>query len=310
VADKSRQETLPKIGVVIVNYNNFSDTISYINNCLLKQLSVDLTIAVVDNDSDNESFSKLQEKFWDNPGIILIRNKTNTGYSGGNNLGIHSLENSGCEFILISNNDIEFDDDLLLKKLTVEYRKLDSVAFVAPVMLVNGKLSKVHYAWRLPGKMKEILSSTYLLKLIGYFYLKNFYYSIGINEKAALRVECLAGSFFMGSSSVFKETGYFDEKIFLYYEETILGHKVKELNKKNYLIQGILYNHFQEYSINTRFSYFQKHHMLLESKIYYWKNYCNAGWFFLTILKILYYINVLETIIIKPGLLFYEKAPK
>jgi GT2 family glycosyltransferase len=310
VPDNSSQEAKPKIGVVIVNYNNFNDTIKYINNCLRKQLSVDLTIAVVDNDSDNDSFSRLQGEFRDNTGISLIRNISNTGYSGGNNLGIHFLEKSGCEFILISNNDIEFEDVFLLKQLTEEYRKLKNVAFIAPVMLVNGKLSKVHYAWKLPDKMKEILSSTYLLKLLGYFYLKKFYYSIGINDKSALNVECLAGSFFLGSSSAFKEAGYFDENIFLYYEETLLGHKVKKINKNNYLIQGIFYNHFQEYSINTKYSIFQKHRILLESKTYYWKNYCNAGFPFLSVLKFLYYINLLETFIIKPQIVFHEKAGK
>ena len=308
MAETLKSELYPKIGVVIVNYNNYNDTIKYINKYLLKQSLIDLKIVIVDNHSPNESFSQLKQEFSGNSKIKLILNDKNSGYSGGNNIGISFLEISGFEYILISNNDIEIDDEFLLNKLIDEYNKLANIAFISPLMLIHGNVSRVHYAWRLPDKCKEILTSTFLLKFLGQSYLKKFYYDLPPDRMKPVKVDCLPGSFFLGKTDIFLKTGCFDEKTFLYYEETITGKNVKDLNMQNYLIPGLFYNHFQECSINTDYSYMAKHRLLVDSKLYYWKNYKNAGKLFLWLLKLLFYINVFETLIVKPGKIFYEKV--
>ena len=43
-----------------------------------------------------------------------------------------------------------------------------------------------------------------------------------------LDVENIAGSFFIARHDIFKAIGYFDENTFLFYEEDILGEKIKE----------------------------------------------------------------------------------
>lgn len=308
VPDIIHNEQIPKIGAVIVNYNNFSDTIKYVNRYLLKQLSVDMSIVIVDNHSPNDSFARLEKEFSGNPGIRIILNDRNIGYSGGINTGIHFLEKSRCDYILVTNNDIELYDVYLLYKLAGEYSKLNNIAFISPLMLVNGAVSKMHYAWKLPDKLKEILSSTYFLKSLGRKYLRNFYYDISANENVPVQVDCLPGSFFMGSCDSFNKAGALDENIFLYYEETLLGKIIKDLNMNNYLVPGLKYNHFQEYSVNTEFSYLVRHRLLLDSKLYYWKHYAGAKFPFLWLLRFLFYINVIETIIIKPGKVFHEKT--
>jgi GT2 family glycosyltransferase len=291
---------IPKAGVVIVNYNNFSDTIKYINDYLFKQESIDLEIVVVDNASPNESLKMLENEFSGNEKITIIANNKNSGYAAGNNIGIRFLEKTDCGYIVISNNDIEIDNRMLISELIVKYQSLENVAFISPVMLVNGNISKEYNAWRLPDKIKEIFNSSYTFKLAGYWYIRRFYYNIDFRNSEAIKADCLAGSFFLGSTQIFKEINYLDENTFLYYEENIIGRKVKDLKKQNYLIPDISYAHKPSSTVDNIFSIKEKHKILLNSKIYFWEHYCNAGIIFINLLKIGFLIYSIEHFFLLP----------
>jgi GT2 family glycosyltransferase len=274
-----------KLGVVILNFITYEDTIHYVKNDLYNQKDIELKIVIVDNASPNNSFQKLKEAFANDHKVILINNHENKGYATGNNIGIKLLEELEYEYILITNNDIRIEDDSLLSEMLKRYEKLESPAFVSPVMFVNSKVSRKYSAWKLPSKTKEILDSTYLFKFLGYPYLKMFYYKINPNSNVILKVDCLPGSFFMGKSSVFKAINYFDEQTFLYFEETILGNRVKKNNLINYLFQDLKYDHHSSQSIDKYFNNVKKHKLLLISRCYYWKHYMDGNTFFLNILK-------------------------
>jgi GT2 family glycosyltransferase len=290
---------LPRIGVAIVNYLNYHDTIRYIDNTLLKQEGINLTIAVVDNNSPNESYGALADRYSKDSKVFIIQNTENKGYASGNNIAIHFLETKACDLILVSNNDIEFSDRLLIKKLADEYKKVKDIAFISPLMLRNGVVNNEFCAWKLPSKSKEILNSLYLFRMIFYLYLKKYNYNINISNKEILRVDCLPGSFFMGSRDIFREMDYFDENTFLYYEETILGLKVKRKNLHNYLVQYIYYEHFDSESINLNYSTIDKYKLLLTSKIYYWKEYQSSRKGFVLLLRVFSFFNLLELILVK-----------
>lgn len=54
-----------KIGVIILNYNSFSDTIKLVSELQRQTIAYQLEIIIVDNDSPNGSYEKLlplQEK--------------------------------------------------------------------------------------------------------------------------------------------------------------------------------------------------------------------------------------------------------
>jgi GT2 family glycosyltransferase len=284
----------PKLGIVIVNYLNYPDTINYIENTILHQEDIDLEIVIVDNASPNESYRLLEEKFRGNRGINVLLNSLNSGYAAGNNIGIRFLEKKKCDFILISNSDIYLDDKCLLIKMITIYKQLDKVAFVSPVMLVKDRICSELSAWKLPDKLKEVLHSTFLLRILGSRYLARYYYKIEAENYPSIKVDCVAGSFFLGTVDIFREINYFDENTFLYYEETILGLKIKNKNFNNYLLLDLKYTHLQAHTINSVFSPAKKYRMLLNSKLYYWKTYFDAGNMFQLTMKFLYVILVAE----------------
>ncbi|GET21591.1 glycosyltransferase [Prolixibacter denitrificans] len=284
----------PSIGVVIVNYVTYSDTITYVRDVLLQQRDISLEIVIIDNDSPNESYRKLQGHFATNEQVTVIQNETNEGYARANNRGIRYLEKQAVDYILVSNNDVSFSDTQLLSKLVGWYQTLESPAFISPVMHVRGQMSKRNSAWRLPDKRKEILGATRIIKGLAVPYLKRYYYPLQYPAKEALPVDCIPGSFFLGKTEVFKEVNYLDDQTFLYYEETILGEKVKRALRQNYIIQALAYEHNASKTIGLFVSHLEKHQYLLESKLRFWKAYKNAGWAYLTTLKMLYQVWKVE----------------
>ena len=287
-------EKKPSIGAVIVNYVTYSDTITYVRDVLLQQEDISLQVVIIDNDSPNGCYDKIHRRFAGDEQVTVLKNETNDGYARANNRGIRFLEEQGVDYILVTNNDVSFTDTKLLSKLVGWYNGLEAPAFISPVMHVRGRMSKRNSAWRLPDKRKEILSATRIIKGLAVPYLKRYYYPLQYPAQEALPVDCIPGSFFLGKTEVFQEVDYLDDQTFLYYEETILGEKVKKCRRQNYIIQALAYEHNASKTIGLFVSHLQKHQYILESKLRFWKAYKNAGWAFLTTLKMLYQVWKVE----------------
>lgn len=283
--------------VIILNYQSFQDTIEYVDN-LNNQNAIKLHIIIVDNCSPNNSFEILKKHFFKSDHIEVIKSRSNGGYAYGNNYGLRYIENRKIDYIIISNNDIEISDTMLVSKMIYKYKKLDSPAFVSPMMLVDDKINNFDSAWKLPTKTSEIFGSTFLFSFLGYFYLKSRFYKMKNVSKTSIEVDCLPGSFFMGTQEIFQKINYFDEGTFLYMEETIIGLKVKRLYLKNYLFTTLTYKHIKSKTIDRFNSQIQKYKILSNSKVYFWKNYKKSNSFFTKLIMILFKIREIELYIL------------
>lgn len=90
-----------QLSIIIINYNTFNLTCNCIQSLYNKLTDLEFEIILVDNASvecDPELFKK---KF---PDIKLVKSFVNTGFTGGNNLGI---ENASGEYLLLLNSDTE-----------------------------------------------------------------------------------------------------------------------------------------------------------------------------------------------------------
>jgi GT2 family glycosyltransferase len=99
-----------RFGVVLVNYNGWSDT----RECLdsLRACSyLNRSIVVVDNASTEDHSEELQER---HPDVHWVRATQNTGWSGGNNLGIQFFLQGANppDVIFLLNNDTIVSGDL------------------------------------------------------------------------------------------------------------------------------------------------------------------------------------------------------
>ncbi|MHB1108005.1 MAG: glycosyltransferase, partial [Lutibacter sp.] len=75
------------LAVVVLNYVNYHETIDCVNS-ILEQTYKKFNIIIVENGSQNESFSILNGLFGNNPLIKILKNDINLGFAKGNNIGI------------------------------------------------------------------------------------------------------------------------------------------------------------------------------------------------------------------------------
>ena len=90
----------------------------------------------------------------------------------------------------------------------------------------------------------------------------------------------------------FEKIGYFDDGTFLYYEENIIGKKLKDINKDTYIDNEVSIIHNLSVSVNKSFSSIKKYKILKESQKYYEKKYNNLNIFKMILLRLLYYISL------------------
>ncbi|MES2690079.1 MAG: glycosyltransferase, partial [Bacteroidota bacterium] len=94
-----------KLSVVIVNYNvkYFLEQALHSVNKAMK--GIEGEVFVVDNNSADGSCEMVRRKF---PEVILVENKTNSGFSAANNQAIRQAEG---EYILLLNPDTVVEED-------------------------------------------------------------------------------------------------------------------------------------------------------------------------------------------------------
>ncbi|WP_270750095.1 glycosyltransferase [Fusobacterium hominis] len=263
---------MDKLAIIILNYNNYKFTITATENIL--SISNEIHIIIVDNNSKNESYKILTDKYKNYERIDIIKSETNSGYAKGNNLGIkYIINNYDVDYIGIMNPDVILPDietiENCIKILQIEK---DS-AIVAPTMLTNNKLNFGSIAWRISKKFDDLflIFKNIYRKKIQYTELDIYNYK---NKIFYSNVEVLPGSFFIMKKNMLIEIDYLDEETFLYCEERILAKKIKNIGKKSFLIVNnyFYHNHIDNYEKND--FYFNTY---INSLIYFNKKYNNKG---------------------------------
>ncbi len=90
-----------QLSIIIINYNTFQLTCKSIASIIEKVKGLQYEIILVDNDSSESDPQNFKKLF---PDIKLIVSAENTGFTGGNNLGI---SHSKGEYLLLLNSDTE-----------------------------------------------------------------------------------------------------------------------------------------------------------------------------------------------------------
>ncbi|MBR1540240.1 MAG: glycosyltransferase family 2 protein [Clostridia bacterium] len=260
-----------KTAVIILNYNSKNDTIRYVNK--IKNYEVLDTIIVVDNKSTNsEEFKDL--KLLQSEKVRVILSNQNGGYSYGNNFGLKYLEALGqdYDYVVISNPDVEVSKEAF-EACFQELEENEKLAVCAPIMLnwEGNHIRRSSWKIRTPGI--DMINSSRLNEALFYKWFRDGEYREEEYKQEKLEVECVSGAFFAIKLNLFKQIGYFDENVFLFYEEDILASKLKKLGYKEMSLNSVSFKHFESQSIGKAMSYFNKIKRLQTSKMYFQKTY-------------------------------------
>ncbi|MGN5352842.1 glycosyltransferase family 2 protein [Ralstonia sp. L16] len=122
-----------KIAFICVDYNGYDCTRKFCDS-LEQQAGKDddflLTCVVVDNCPQGEASAQLSDMVASRKWAVYLPSEKNVGYFGGLNLGLTSIDSDGWDFVVICNNDLEFDVDFCKKLISARYS--DAVFAVCP----------------------------------------------------------------------------------------------------------------------------------------------------------------------------------
>jgi len=208
-----------KVSIILLNYNGAKDTIECVES-LEKIIYKNFEIIVVDNNSD-EKDKKLLEGALKKENVSVIYNDSNLGFSGGNNIGINKAINGDSDFVLLLNNDTVVEPDFLEPLLEI-FNKNKNSGIAAPQINYYNEPEKV---WSEGGKISKIRGS-------GFAYSERMDNNENIDDT---KVGFVSGCCMLIKNEVFEDVGLFDEKFFLYVEDTDLCFRTDQLGYKIYI---------------------------------------------------------------------------
>ena len=269
--------------MVIVNYNDFETTKRLLNN--VKDYKCIEKIIVVDNHSKDKSLIKLESL--NIKKLEVLETGENKGYSFALNIGAKRAIDlyKKCNLI-ISNSDIIIDSEYDLKDLIDTLS--DTRVIVAPNIIEDNTLSR---GWKLPTPWDDINQN-----IIGYgkkYFNNKIRYDDMYYSKKLTKVDTVSGCFFLITSKHLQDINYFDEKVFLYYEENIFGVKTKVLKKSIVINNEVDVVHDHAKTIDKNIKRINKYKILKQSQYYFEKEYNNANIFQLLLLKVTSFITKL-----------------
>ncbi len=229
------------ISCIIINYNTSEYTINCIHSILESQNStITFEIVVVDNASEDQEYQKLALGITrlKASNVRLVRSKQNTGFGGGNMLGVQNCTSS--RYYAFINNDTLLPEKNTLSRLKDFMENHPDVGVCSPQMLDedgNFRMTIDHFS----SIQREIIRRPILEFLFPKKYLnrKIFY------DKPT-RADYVQGSFMFVNAEEFNSIGGFDTNLFLYYEESDLCRRLlKKRHQTTYLVPDINYIHFK-----------------------------------------------------------------
>ena len=216
------------VSIVVLNWNGEKDTIECLQS--LEKLSIKgftLSILLVDNGSSIKSIRAIKEYVSGCKNKTkLIENGKNLGFAGGNNIGIKHAIKDGADYVMTLNNDIVVDKNLVLGLLNT-MESLGKVGIVSPkIYFAKGYEFKKQYTKNELGNVIWYAG--------GNMDWENIYGSNnGVDEVDKGQFDKVAETDFATGACSFinvkalKETGYFDEKYFMYFEDADLSQRMK-----------------------------------------------------------------------------------
>lgn len=292
------------IGIVILNYNNYQITLQCLEYLYTHYDQNDLNVVIIENGSLNDSLSKIKEFFevrkfkysatsqgeklnTNTSKINIISITENIGYARGNNVGINFLYQCEVDYIMILTNDIMLVENII-PQLILAIEKYPDVGLISPLLRKNDKSIDLNCCRKLPTTMQLLLNNLLFLN-IRYFKQKFRKKYILLQNPELLNNELVycdltSGSCMLGKTETWRKINGFDEKTYLYYEEDILFHKLKNIGLKMAILPKHYAIHLGGQSTKTMINL-----SLLEAELasqtYYLKKYKKVNFIILYAIK-------------------------
>jgi GT2 family glycosyltransferase len=195
----------PKFAVVLVNYNGLNDTRKCLGSLLKAELRGALVI-VVDNGSNPDCSEIISSEF---PWARVVRSALNTGWSGGNNIGIKEAKQFGADYVFLLNNDTIVAPDILIRT-SEAFKANPGFSIIGPII-------------RYMDEPETVMTDGVVFncsKTPGDFFTRQEVKIFAGPSTALTQVDIVNGCAICIDMDVIKKIGLIDDRFFLIHEES------------------------------------------------------------------------------------------
>lgn len=212
------------VSIIIVNYNTCELTRNCLKSVFEQTKNIDFEVIVSDNGSKDGSIEMIKTNF---PQVILIENNANLGFGAANNRGLKIAKG---KYVLYLNSDTILLNNAV--KCFFDYWEKspnkDKIGALGG-NLIDEEGNVIHSGGKFPRALNEII------RLFGrlVFCFLRIKHTSNCKAKYVNKIEYITGAdLFMKNN----ESAVFDERFFMYYEETYLQYLLKRQKKDRVLI--------------------------------------------------------------------------
>jgi hypothetical protein len=232
------------VSIVIVSYN----TRDILKNCLqaLYQHGTgsSMEVIVVDNDSHDHSADMVKEEF---PGAHLIANSLNLGFAAANNQAFRLTKG---EYIILLNPDAYIGPSSIRNAVRFMDDNPGCGLCGGKIISPVGRLEPS--ARRFPSPVSKLLTLSGLSARFPSSPFFNGHEFGGFAHDRPLEVDWVPGTFTIVRKKMLDNIGPFDERFYIYYEETDLCLRAKKAGWKIFFIPDAEVMHIGGASSKTR----------------------------------------------------------
>lgn len=207
------------------------------------------TMHFVDNASSDGSAAAVREcvaTYPDGPNVVLHEPKTNTGFSGGNNL---VMQQSTADYVFLLNPDASFERETLQELIVAAETHLEAASFQPLIVLaqdpttINSEGNDIHFA--------------------GFGYCRGYQNKVTSAPADIRPIAYASGAGVLYRMSALRKVGFFDETLFAYHEDLDLGWRLMLAGYDNLLVPKSILRHHYEFSRSIKKWYWMERNRLI-----------------------------------------------
>jgi len=263
---------MDKIGIIILNWNWYSDTIECIDSLLLNSYT-NKELIIIDNNSMNDEGKQIKNKYKSK--ITFIQNNKNLGFTWWCNVWIKKALDLKCDYVMLFNNDAVAKDGFI-EKLLHTFNSFPKVWIVGPAITYywNNKIWfrgwKINYILWTPihnNKWKDIWE---------------------YNELEIIETEYVSWCCMLIKKELFEKNWLLDEHYFAYYEEVDFCFQAKKNWYLSLINTASVIEHKKSASAWNKGSNYLSNtqaYLMARNWVYFWKKNLSGykkHWFIIT----------------------------
>lgn len=227
------QNKTSQVLVIITTYNGEK----WIENCLVSIYSSSFfcDVLCIDNCSTDNTLQFIQSNF---PLVIVLKNKFNSGFGFGNNIGLRYAIEKDYEYVFLLNQDTQIFPTTL-ELLYESALKIGPFGFLSPIHLGKDNSS-------FEPNFEYFLHKSFKRNVLSNFFFRD-------DSTPFIEIDFVNAAAWFLSVDTIKKVGGFNS-IFPHYSEDLdYGNRLKYYGFKNYLVLNSLIHHFSEPPHNLNF---------------------------------------------------------